>query len=259
MPHLRRPLAAFLGLLALSAGSVLAQAPAGEDSFGEAIRVNVVNLDVFVSDRQGKPVVGLKAEDFAVTEDGKPVKITNFYTERREPAAAAGGKAAAERPPDQRLRLVVFLDDVLLARPQQPRRRRTLLSGKPPRAVSAAGQQLSFGGELQSPAKPGTWYRGYLLAGDRGKVLGKLPFYYVPGSGGQLVEPGRYGQEPHPKLTNTDPHRDAFELELVERAIDRELPILGMCRGIQMLNVALGGTLVQDVSLVEDGFACASF
>jgi hypothetical protein len=56
------------------------------------------------------------------------------------------------------------------------------------------GPNGPFGGELQSPAKPGTWYRGYLLAGDRGKVLGKLPFYYVPGSGGQLVEPGRYGQ-----------------------------------------------------------------
>ncbi|MBW8875479.1 MAG: VWA domain-containing protein [Acidobacteria bacterium] len=110
MPHLRRPLAVLL--LALSVGSLLAQAPAAEDSFGEAIQVNVVNLDVFVSDRQGKPAVGLKAEDFAVTEDGKPVKITNFYTEKREPAAAAGGKAAAERPPDQRLRLVVFLDDV---------------------------------------------------------------------------------------------------------------------------------------------------
>ena len=43
--------------------------------------------------------------------------------------------------------------------------------------------------------------------------------------------------------------RDAFELELVERALDRGLPILGMCRGIQILNVALGGTLVQDVTV----------
>ena len=115
MPHLRRPLAALLGLLALSAGPVLAQPPAAEDSFAEAIQVNVVNLDVFVSDRQGKPVVGLRAEDFAVTEDGRAVRITNFYTEKREPAAAAGaagGKATAERPADQRLRLVVYLDDV---------------------------------------------------------------------------------------------------------------------------------------------------
>jgi len=70
--------------------------------------------------------------------------------------------------------------------------------------------------------------------------------------GGRDIEPARYGQEPHPKLAPTDPHRDAFELELVERALDQELPILGMCRGIQMLNVALGGTLVQDVSLVDE-------
>ncbi len=49
------------------------------------------------------------------------------------------------------------------------------------------------------------------------------------------------------------PQRDAFELALVERALDRGLPILGMCRGVQLLNVALGGTLVQDVSLVSAG------
>jgi putative glutamine amidotransferase len=67
--------------------------------------------------------------------------------------------------------------------------------------------------------------------------------------GGRDIEPARYGQEPHELLTVTDPQRDAFELELVERALDRRLPILAMCRGIQILNVALGGTLLQDVSL----------
>jgi len=56
------------------------------------------------------------------------------------------------------------------------------------------GPNGPFGGELASAAKPGPWYRGYLLAGDRGKVVGKLPFYYVPGSGGQVVQPGRFGQ-----------------------------------------------------------------
>jgi putative glutamine amidotransferase len=70
--------------------------------------------------------------------------------------------------------------------------------------------------------------------------------------GGRDIDPSRYGQEPHAKLAATDPRRDAFELELVERAIDQALPILGMCRGIQLLNVALGGTLVQDVSLVDE-------
>jgi hypothetical protein len=57
------------------------------------------------------------------------------------------------------------------------------------------GPNGPFSGELASSAKPGPWYRGYLLAGDRGKVVGKLPFYYVPGDGGgQIVQPGRYGQ-----------------------------------------------------------------
>ncbi len=67
---------------------------------------------------------------------------------------------------------------------------------------------------------------------------------------GHDIDPGRYGQQPHPLLGPVDAARDRFELELVARAIDRGLPVLGTCRGMQMLNVALGGTLVQDLSLV---------
>jgi len=67
--------------------------------------------------------------------------------------------------------------------------------------------------------------------------------------GGRDIEPHRYGQEPHEALGLSDPHRDEFELDLVERVVDRGLPLLGMCRGSQVVNVALGGTLVQDVSL----------
>ena len=67
--------------------------------------------------------------------------------------------------------------------------------------------------------------------------------------GGRDIDPSRYGQEPGEHLAPTEPLRDAFEFELTERALDRGLPILGMCRGLQILNVALGGTLVQDVSL----------
>ena len=70
--------------------------------------------------------------------------------------------------------------------------------------------------------------------------------------GGRDIDPRSYGQEPTELLAGTEPRRDVFELELVERALDRGLPILGMCRGIQILNVALGGTLVQDVSLVPE-------
>jgi putative glutamine amidotransferase len=67
---------------------------------------------------------------------------------------------------------------------------------------------------------------------------------------GHDIDPGRYGQQPHALLGWVDGPRDRFELELVQRAIDRGLPVLGTCRGMQMLNVALGGTMVQDLSLV---------
>jgi len=67
---------------------------------------------------------------------------------------------------------------------------------------------------------------------------------------GHDIDPGRYGHQPHPLLGPIDADRDRFELELVSRAIDRGLPVIGTCRGMQMLNVALGGTLVQDLSLI---------
>jgi gamma-glutamyl-gamma-aminobutyrate hydrolase PuuD len=66
---------------------------------------------------------------------------------------------------------------------------------------------------------------------------------------GRDIEPARYGQEPDPLLAATEPRRDAFELELVGVALERGMPILGICRGIQVLNVALGGTLLQDLRL----------
>jgi putative glutamine amidotransferase len=65
---------------------------------------------------------------------------------------------------------------------------------------------------------------------------------------GRDVDPARYGAPPHPKLTATSAHRDAFELALVHEALERDLPILGICRGMQVMNVALGGTLYRDRS-----------
>lgn len=67
--------------------------------------------------------------------------------------------------------------------------------------------------------------------------------------GGRDIEPALYGDEPTEHLAPTEPRRDAFELELVRSALDRGLPVLGACRGIQILNVALGGSLVQDLRL----------
>src|SRR6059058_3397875 len=67
-------------------------------------------------------------------------------------------------------------------------------------------------------------------------------------TGGEDVEPSRYGAPPHPKLGETDAARDAVELALIAGAERRRLPILAICRGIQILNVALGGTLYQDLA-----------
>jgi putative glutamine amidotransferase len=72
-------------------------------------------------------------------------------------------------------------------------------------------------------------------------------------TGGDDVAPARYGQEAHPSVVEVAPERDDFEIALVREARKRQLPILAICRGIQVLNVAFGGTLVQDIpSQVEN-------
>jgi len=75
-------------------------------------------------------------------------------------------------------------------------------------------------------------------------------------SGGVDISPESYGGEWEP-AQKPEPNRDAFEAELVRGAIDRDIPVLGVCRGMQMINVALGGTLHQhvehsEVDAVED-------
>ncbi len=65
-------------------------------------------------------------------------------------------------------------------------------------------------------------------------------------TGGEDVDPALYGETAHPTV-DINPLRDAFEIALTKGARDRDLPIFAICRGIQVLNVALGGTLVQDI------------
>lgn len=66
-------------------------------------------------------------------------------------------------------------------------------------------------------------------------------------TGGADIDPAYYGMPPHPKLGATSAERDSWELALVRSAARNSLPILAICRGIQVLNVALGGTLIQDL------------
>lgn len=63
--------------------------------------------------------------------------------------------------------------------------------------------------------------------------------------GGPDVDPSHYRAAPDPCLGPTDPAFDRFQLAIAERAVERELPLLAICRGIQVLNVSLGGTLIQ--------------
>jgi len=65
--------------------------------------------------------------------------------------------------------------------------------------------------------------------------------------GGGDVDPALYGETPHEKTEIVPAPRDAYEIALVKAAIARDLPIFAICRGIQLLNVALGGSLVQDI------------
>jgi putative glutamine amidotransferase len=75
-------------------------------------------------------------------------------------------------------------------------------------------------------------------------------------SGGPDVDPARYGDNyVHPETYGIDPERDQFEIDLFDAALRRAIPVLGICRGIQVMNVALGGTLIQDVSTEHPGAA----
>ncbi|MET0699050.1 MAG: gamma-glutamyl-gamma-aminobutyrate hydrolase family protein [Mycobacterium sp.] len=76
-----------------------------------------------------------------------------------------------------------------------------------------------------------------------GRVLDGLDGLVI--TGGRDVDPATYGQQPHPTTDAPAPDRDAWEFTLVHEALRRGLPVLGICRGTQVLNVALGGTLHQ--------------
>jgi putative glutamine amidotransferase len=66
-------------------------------------------------------------------------------------------------------------------------------------------------------------------------------------TGGGDVDPALYGQPRHDSVEDAEPGRDEFEIDLARRAVEANLPLLAICRGAQVLNVAAGGTLVQDI------------
>jgi putative glutamine amidotransferase len=75
-------------------------------------------------------------------------------------------------------------------------------------------------------------------------------------SGGPDVDPVRYGDDyVHPATYGIDPERDQFEIDLFNAALNQDIPVFGICRGVQVMNVALGGTLIQDVATEHPGAA----
>jgi VWFA-related protein len=123
-----RILAVSSALLLAAWSPAFSASPPAAPSFGEVMEVNVVSVDVYVTDKNGNRVTGLKGGDFAVFEDGKRVEVSNF-AELSPPAAAREAPAAAPPPaegtvaadaqapvtdPERRLSLVVFLDNLHL-------------------------------------------------------------------------------------------------------------------------------------------------
>jgi putative glutamine amidotransferase len=104
-----------------------------------------------------------------------------------------------------------------------------------PRAYSLAVQDADGLAVLLPPDDRTAEQPGELLDRIDGLML----------AGGADVDPASYGAQPHAETGGAWPERDRFELALAHAALERDMPVLGICRGMQMLNVACGGTLTQ--------------
>jgi putative glutamine amidotransferase len=126
---------------------------------------------------------------------------------------------------------------------------------KPLVGITTYVTPASFGAwQLESALIPYDYVRAVELAGGRavlvppsddgvGEILDAVDGLVF--SGGSDLDPDLYGQEPHPETTGIVPARDSAELTLLKAALEQDLPVLAICRGSQILNVALGGDLVQ--------------
>jgi len=131
---------------------------------------------------------------------------------------------------------------------------------RPTIGVTAATEKVSYGVWSDVPAvvSPTSYVRAVQRAGGRPVlllpdpedaedpvgVLDLIDALIVTGGAGD-VDPALYGQEPHPATGPVQEERDAYELALVRAAIERRMPVLGICRGMQILNVAYGGGIEQ--------------
>jgi len=133
---------------------------------------------------------------------------------------------------------------------------------RPTVGITAATEQVSYGPWKEVPAlmSPERYVRAVQRAGGRalllppdpedardpGEVLDLIDALLLTGGAGDL-DPDLYGQERHPETGPVHEERDAYELALARAVLEREVPTLGVCRGMQVLNLAYGGTVEQHV------------
>jgi putative glutamine amidotransferase len=133
-------------------------------------------------------------------------------------------------------------------------------NSRPTIGVTAATEKVSYGVWSDVPAvvSPASYVRAVQRAGGRAVlllpdsrdaedpdgVLDMIDALIITGGAGDL-DPALYGQEPHPETGPVQEERDAYELALVRASIRRRVPVLGICRGMQILNVAYGGGIEQ--------------
>ena len=131
---------------------------------------------------------------------------------------------------------------------------------RPNIGITAATENVSYGVWKEIPAfmSPASYAHAVQRAGGRpllllpdpedaedpSEVLDLVDALIVTGGAGD-VNPALYGQERHPETGPIQDERDAYELALVRKALEREVPILGICRGMEILNVVYGGGLEQ--------------
>jgi putative glutamine amidotransferase len=135
---------------------------------------------------------------------------------------------------------------------------------RPVVGVCAAVERIRWGAwEVDASLLPRTYTDAIQAAGGIGVILpADDTAAEAPGqlldlldalvlAGGSDVDPAAYGAQPDPETGPTTPERDRFELALAYGALERDMPLLGICRGMEMLNVACGGTLEQHIDRLD--------
>lgn len=128
---------------------------------------------------------------------------------------------------------------------------------KPLIGISPTPTEATFDhGHFRRYALADTYTSAIVAAGGIPVILSAHPetiddmLDYLDGiifSGGGDVDPRYWNEERHPEANGFDEQRDEFELQAIRKVVERDMPMLGICRGIQSVNVALGGTIIQDI------------